>query len=148
MTFSNEIQKKLELFTKQNDITTINNIEEKIESLLAGNLFDLEVRVADMEYGNKNLEVDKTKFKLIYDGLDDKSFFEDNKNQNLHSYGGRSLDKNGNVVQYQFFMSSYGYNSDMIFGLINLFFWIGIISLISFLTLKFKLNYDKKHAFS
>ena len=145
---SHKIQKKLELFTKQNNITTITNIGEKTENLLGAKLFDLEVRVADMEDGNKKLDVDKTKFKLIYDGLDDKSFFENNKNQNLKSYCGQSLDKNGNVVLYQFFMNAYGYNSNMVFGLINVFFWIGIISLISFLILKFKLVYDKKHAFS
>ena len=57
-----------------------------------------------MEDGNKKLDIDKTNFKLIYDSVDDKSFFEDNKNQNFSSYGGQSfLDKGGNVVHYQFF---------------------------------------------
>lgn len=148
MSLSDEIQNKLESFTKQNDITTINNIGEEIENLLDAKLFDLEVRVADMEDGNKNIDVDKTKFKLIYDNLDDKSFFKDNKNNKLQSYGGHSLDKNGNVVLYQFFMNAYGYNYNMVFGLIYVFFWIGIISLIGFIVLKFKLIYDKKHAFS
>ena len=128
MTLSDEINEKLESFTRGNDITTINNIEEKIQSLL---------------------DIDKTNFKLIYDSVDDKSFFEDNKNQNFSSYGGQSfLDKRGNVVHYQFFANTYGYNSDKVFGLIYTFMCIGIISLISYLTLKFKLIYDKKHTFS
>ena len=149
MTLSDEINEKLESFTRDNDITTINNIEEKIQSLLDIELFDLEVRVANMEDGNKKLDIDKTNFKLIYDSVDDKSFFEDNKNQNFSSYGGQSfLDKGGNVVHYQFFANTYGYNSDKVFGLIYTFMCIGIISLISYLTLKFKLIYDKKHTFS
>lgn len=149
MTLSDQIDQKLELFTKDNDITTINNIEEKIQSLLDIELFDFEVRVANMEDDNKKLDVDKTKFKLIYDNFDDKSFFEDNKNQNLRSYGGQLfLDKKGNVVHYQFFANSHGYNSDRVFGLIYTFICIGIISLISYLTLKFKLIHDKKHTFS
>lgn len=149
MTLSDEMDKKLELFTKDNDVTTINNIEEKIQSLLDKELFDLEIRVANMEDGNKKLDVDKTKFKLIYDSFEDKSFFEDNKNQNFRSYGGKSfLDKRGNVVHYQFFTNAYGYNSDRVFGLMYTFACIGIISLISYLILKFKLTYDKKHTFS
>lgn len=48
-------------------IFKIKNIGEEIENLLDAKLFDLEVRVADMEYGNKNIDVDKSKFKLIYD---------------------------------------------------------------------------------
>lgn len=144
MALSDEMNEKLELFTRNNDITTINNIEEKIQSLLGKELFDLEVRVANMEDRNKKLDVDKTKFKLIYDSFEDKSFFEDNKNQSFRSYGGQSLDKSGNIVHYQFFANAYGYNSDRIFGLIYTFICIGIISLISYLILKFKLIHDKK----
>ena len=149
MTLSDEINDKLELFTMDNDITRINNIEKKIQSLLGKELFDLEVRLANMEDENKKLNVDKNKFKLIYDSVDDKSFFEDNKNQNIRSYGGQSfLDKKGNIVNYQFFLNANGYNSDRVFGLIYAFASIEIISLIGYLILKFKLTYDKKRIFS
>ncbi|MBN9647562.1 hypothetical protein J0L31_11220 [Terrisporobacter glycolicus] len=154
MTLSNQMDKKLELFTKQNDITTINNIGEKIQNLLDKKLVDLEIRVADMEDGNTEIDVDKNLFELVYDNFDDKlyyhnsggkSFFEENENQNLVSYGGQSfLDKKGNVVHYQFFANDYGYNRDIVDGLIKLFICIGIISLSSYLILKFQLIRDKK----
>lgn len=152
MALSEQMDKKLEEFTKQNDITTVENIGGKIQRLLDRELYDLEISVADMEDGNTETDVDKNKYELVFDNFDDKAYY--NKfgseatyewGKNLRSYGGQSfLDKKGNVVHYQFFANDYGYNRDMVDGLIKLFICIGIISLSSYLILKFQLIRDKK----
>lgn len=149
---SEQMDKKLEEFTKQNDITTVENIGGKIQRLLDRELYDLEISVADMEDGNTETDVDKNKYELVFDNFDDKAYYKKFGSEatyewgkNLRSYGGHAfLDKKGNVVHYQFFANDYGYNRDIVDGLIKLFICIGIISLSSYLILKFQLIRDKK----
>jgi len=149
---SDQMDKKLEEFTKQNDITTVENIGGKIQRLLDRELYDLEISVADMEDGNTETDVDKNKYELVFDNFDDKAYYKKFGSEatyewgkNLRSYGGHAfLDKKGNVVHYQFFANDYGYNRDIVDGLIYLFIGTSIISLIGYLILKFQLIRDKK----
>lgn len=150
MTLSDQMDKKLEEFTKQNDITTVENIGGKIQRLLDRELYDLEISVADMEDGNTETDVDKTKYELVFDNFDDKAYYKKFGSEatyewgkNLRSYGGHAfLDKKGNVVHYQFFANDYAFDMDRVCGLIYLFIGTSIISLIGYLILKFQLIRD------
>ncbi|MBO3443492.1 helix-turn-helix transcriptional regulator [Clostridium sp. CCUG 7971] len=138
---SEQMNNEIKALSLKYDMTEVNRYKKELDSILNKNEFktikSIEIYVADMEKGNKNLETDKYNFRLLYETVDPKSA----KGRNLlkNSIGILSkdiLDKDGNIVHHQSYMRNYHIFEmefvALVFGI------LGFISLLVSIIIKFK----------
>jgi len=74
---SEQMNNEMKALSLKYDMTEVNRYKKELESILNKNEFNaiksIEIYVADMEKGNKNLETDKRNFKLLYETVNPKS---------------------------------------------------------------------------
>jgi hypothetical protein len=109
---SDQMNNEMKALSLKYDMTDASRYKKELDSILNKNKFktikSIEIYVADMEKGNKNLETDKRNFKLLYETVNPKS--EKGMKLLKNSIGLPSkdiLDKNGNIVHYQHYTKNY-----------------------------------------
>jgi len=138
---SEQMNNEMKALSLKYDMTEVNIYKKELESILNKNEFNaiksIEIYVADMEKGNKNLETDKRNFKLLYETVNPKS--EKGMNLLKNSKGLLSkdiLDKDGNIVHYQPYMKDYSIYEMEFVALVS--GTLGFISLLVSIIIKFK----------
>ena len=138
---SEQMNNEIKTLSLKYDMTEVNTYKKELESILNKNEFkaikSIEIYVADMEKGNKNLKTDKNNFRLLYETVDPKS--ANGRNLLKNSIGIPSkyvLDKDGNIVHLQSYAKNYPIYEMEFVALISGI--LGFISLLVSIIIKFK----------
>lgn len=136
-----QMYEEMKVLSLKYDMTKVSNYKNELENILNKNEFKsikaIEIYVVDMKTGNKNLETDKNKFKLLYETVDPKSKEGIALLKNsLGILSTDTLDKDGNIVHYQPY--SKNYNIYRVEGLALISGTLGFISLLISIIIKFK----------
>lgn len=138
MSLESTIETEIEYLSQQYDMTKIDeyDIEKVLDKKETYDVRSIEIRVADMEEGNTDLNPDKKLFHLVYESVTDK---EQKELLNNIGLGGQSiLDKDGNVVHYQFSVDKK--SESIVFPIFITSSFIGCISLICYFILKLNVS--------
>ncbi|MCR8746906.1 helix-turn-helix domain-containing protein [Romboutsia lituseburensis] len=136
-----QMYEEMKVLSLKYDMTKVSNYKNELESILNKNEFKsikaIEIYVADMETGNKNLETDKNKFRLLYETVDPKSKkgIAVLKNS-LGILSTDILDKDGNIVHYQPYLKNYNIYRVEALALISAI--LGFLSLLISIIIKLK----------
>ena len=138
---SEQMNNEIKTLSLKYDMTEVNTYKKELESILNKNEFkaikSIEIYVADMEKGNKNLKTDKNNFRLLYETVDPKS--TNGRDLLKNSIGILSkdvLDKDGNIVHHQSYAKNYPIYEMEFVALISGI--LGFISLLVSIIIKFK----------
>ena len=138
---SNQMNNEMKALSLKYDMTEVDRYKKELENMLNKNEFkaikSIEIYVADMEKGNRNLETDKMNFKLLYETVDPKSAQGMKVLKNSIGLPSKYvLDKDGNIVQYESYTKNYSiYEMEFV---AFVFGTLGIISLLCSIIIKLK----------
>lgn len=138
---SNQMNNEMKALSLKYDMTEVDRYKKELESILNKNEFkeikSIEIYVADMEKGNRNLETDKMNFRLLYETVDPKSAKGMKVLKNSIGLPSKDvLDKDGNIVQYESYTKNYSiYEMEFV---AFVFGTLGIISLLCSIIIKLK----------
>ncbi len=109
---SNQINDKMKSLSLKYNMIELNTYKKELDSIFNKNKFNeinsIEIYVADMENGNKDLETSKDNFKLLYTTVNPKSKDGVKLLKNSIVIGSKDiLDKDGNIVHYQPYLKDY-----------------------------------------
>lgn len=109
---SNQISDEMKSLSLKYNMIELNTYKKELDSIFNKNKFNeinsIEIYVADMENGNKDLETSKDNFKLLYTTVDPKSKDGVKLFKNSIVIGSKDLlDKDSNIVHYQPYLKDY-----------------------------------------